>query len=136
MQKETGHKSAGAIIRNEIGEILMLERIFEPLGWACPAGHINKGETPEEAMIREIKEEVNLDVKGHKLLVHEFIPWNNCRRGKGHDWFLFEVTVWEGEPKRAEREANDMKWVAPEDLEKYTLEKIWEYWFKQLRIIN
>lgn len=135
MLKEKGHKSAGAIIRNKKGEILMLERIYEPFGWAGPAGHIDEGETPEQAMIREIKEEVNLEVKEYKLLAHEYIPWNCCYRGEGHDWFLFEVTLWEGKPKRAEEEASAMKWMSKEKLQKHTLEEIWKYWFEKLEII-
>jgi len=31
--------------------------------WLPPGGHINKDETPDEALIREIKEETNLDVE-------------------------------------------------------------------------
>lgn len=31
--------------------------------WLYPGGHIEKNETPDEALIREIKEETNLDVE-------------------------------------------------------------------------
>ena len=32
-------------------------------GWELPGGKVNKGETPEEALIREIQEELNVKVE-------------------------------------------------------------------------
>ncbi len=136
MLKEKGHKSVGVIIRNQKGAILMMERIFEPFGWACPAGHIDKGESPEDAMIRETKEETNLDIKEYKLLLHEYVEWNNCRSGAGHDWFLFEALSWCGNIEKAVEEAREIKWIAPADLKKYQLEEVWKHWFEKLGVIK
>ena len=49
-----------AIIKNENGEILMVysAKYHE---WNLPGGKINPGERPENAVMREVKEEVNLD---------------------------------------------------------------------------
>ena len=33
------HYSAGAIIKNDKGQILMIDRLKQPFGFACPAGH-------------------------------------------------------------------------------------------------
>ena len=41
-----------------------------PLYWDIPGGMVEDGETPTKALIRETKEEVNLDVKVLKIL-HE-----------------------------------------------------------------
>ncbi|MDD4954989.1 MAG: macro domain-containing protein [Candidatus Omnitrophica bacterium] len=50
------------------GGIVMIERTNPPLGWALPGGFVDYGETVEEAVKREIKEETNLDFCDFKLL--------------------------------------------------------------------
>ncbi|HBP01092.1 MAG: 2-dehydropantoate 2-reductase [Candidatus Moranbacteria bacterium GW2011_GWE1_49_15] len=129
------HKSSGAIIRNEKGEILMLERKKFPFGWACPAGHVDEGESFENAMIREVKEETNISIKKYKLIVAEFVDWNECSRGiMGHDWSLFEAIEWEGEAV-SNSESKNMKWVSVGEIGKMELEPVWRYWFEKLKII-
>lgn len=39
--------------------------------WNFPGGGIEEGETPDEACIREVKEETGLDVKALKLIQHQ-----------------------------------------------------------------
>ncbi|MCK4540419.1 NUDIX hydrolase [Candidatus Parcubacteria bacterium] len=129
------HKSAGAIIKNKNGEILMQDRAQFPPGWACPAGHIKKGETPEEGLIREVEEETGLIILEYKKIFHEFVEWNECSKGvRGHDWHVFEILKWQGEV-RSSREAKEMKWVKLQELKNLKLEKVWGYWFKKLKII-
>ncbi len=42
--------------------IVLIERRYPPKGLALPGGFVEVGETVEEAVIREMKEEINLDV--------------------------------------------------------------------------
>jgi 8-oxo-dGTP diphosphatase len=54
-----------AIIRNEDDEILVVQRgkdMDHPLKWEFPGGKIKTGETDEECIIREIKEELAMDI--------------------------------------------------------------------------
>lgn len=131
------NKSVGAIIKNEKGEILLIDRVKPPFGWAGPAGHIEEDETSEEALIREVKEETGIQVLEYDLLLHEFVQWNECSKGgKGHDWYLFGVKEWEGEVKSNVEEAKGIKWVGKDQLKKFELEEVWDYWFRKIKIIQ
>lgn len=60
--------TAGAIITNDEGHVLLLKHRFRPSpGWGVPGGFIEAGEQPEEALRRELREEVELEVKEVKL---------------------------------------------------------------------
>ena len=48
--------------------IVLIERKNPPYGWAIPGGFVDVGETVEQAAIREMKEEVGLDVTITDLL--------------------------------------------------------------------
>ena len=48
--------------------IVLIERKNPPVGLALPGGFVEVGETVEGAVIREIKEEVNLDFNIEKIL--------------------------------------------------------------------
>jgi len=54
-----------AVIRNEDDRVLVVQRGEEtdhPLKWEFPGGKIDAGESEEECIIREIQEELSLDV--------------------------------------------------------------------------
>jgi 8-oxo-dGTP diphosphatase len=63
---------ATGLLLNEKGEVLFLQRSpassHWPGEWQFPEGKIESGETAEEAVKREIKEETNLDTKHISLL--------------------------------------------------------------------
>lgn len=53
------------------GEILLVHRLPEKSQgnkWGVPAGKMEQGETPVEAMMREAKEETNISVKAEDLI--------------------------------------------------------------------
>ncbi|MFA5207138.1 MAG: NUDIX hydrolase [Candidatus Paceibacterota bacterium] len=66
-KKDELKKNAVAVIVDEDNKILLLKRgsnpkIWQPSKWALVGGGIEKGETPEKAIKREIKEEINVDI--------------------------------------------------------------------------
>lgn len=56
--------TAGAMIFDDEGRILLLEHVFRPdSGWGIPGGFLSKREQPEEALRRELREEIGVEIK-------------------------------------------------------------------------
>ena len=127
------HFTVGAVIEKD-GKFLLIERINYPFGFAGVAGHIDYGETPEQAVRREIKEESNLEVVSHKLLFHETLEQDKCVLGGDiHEWYLFKCET-KGNLKKDD-EACKIGWFSGEEIRKLKLEENWKYWFRKLGII-
>lgn len=64
-----GKQTARAIIFNNDGKLLMVERHKDGNHYfVLPGGHVDAGESPEEAVVREVQEETGLHVTVSKLL--------------------------------------------------------------------
>ena len=78
--------------------------------WEFPGGKIESGEGPEEALVREFREELGIEsqVGDLKLSVtHNFGDTNIII-------LFYEIRFWKGEPKKQHH--RDLKWVHPKDL--------------------
>jgi ADP-ribose pyrophosphatase YjhB (NUDIX family) len=86
------HTSVGMIVFNEQHHLLLIERRKFPYGYACPAGHVDNGETYQQAALRELREEVGLEVVHLDCVLDELVE-NTCRRpyGDWHRWKVYEV---------------------------------------------
>jgi 8-oxo-dGTP diphosphatase len=60
----------GAVIRDETGRILLIKRGHQPGKglWSVPGGRIEPGESDEQAVVREVREETGLEVACGPLL--------------------------------------------------------------------
>ena len=63
----------GALILNEAGEMLLIRTHKWSHRWGIPGGKIKRGETCEEALVREIAEETTLTLKDI-----EFVMVQDC----------------------------------------------------------
>ena len=75
--------SAGAVvfIKNRQLKYLLLHHKYKTKFWSFPKGKVEKGETPEQAAKREVKEETQLEVNLVKDVVHD-IHYFYRRAGK------------------------------------------------------
>jgi len=90
---------------------------YQDGNYQVPAGHVDEGELPTEAMVREAKEEVGIDVSAADLeLVHVSYRPKHDHTADRVDFF-FRTRTWRGEIKNMEPEkCDDLKWVGLNEL--------------------
>ena len=83
------------------------------LFWELVGGKVESGETKEQALIRECREELNILLSVGDVfmdVVHEY-PDITVHLT------LFNATIAEGEPQKIEH--NDIQWIAPREIPNY-----------------
>lgn len=106
---------AALIVR--AGEVLICQRRPDQpmaLQWEFPGGKIEPGESPEEALLRELNEELGITAKigGHVTHIR-----HNYRHGGAVDLQFFAVQEFTGEIEN--RIFHQVKWVKLEELPAY-----------------
>lgn len=106
-----------AVIMDRNGKILITQRNLKKTQgglWEFPGGKVEKEETKEQAIIREIKEELNIDIE-----VKEYLDEKKFRYPeKTINLIAFKCTKIRGDINLVEHE--DAKWVRPNELSKFT----------------
>jgi 8-oxo-dGTP diphosphatase len=92
--------------------IVLIERKYEPFGWAIPGGFVDVGEKVEDAAVREALEETSLRVSLTRLLGCYSDP---ARDPRGHTASLVYVAQAVGLPK-AEDDARSLSVFNIDDL--------------------
>ena len=62
--------NVAALVVNAEGSLLICERSTIPGAWQFPQGGVEDGETLEEALFREVREEVGLEARHYKVVRH------------------------------------------------------------------
>jgi len=105
----------GALLVSE-GRILLLhrraDRTWFPNVWDFPGGHVEGGETETEALVRELREEVGIEIAKPPSPPFWIVD------GEDFHMKVWTVTTWTGTPiNRATNEHDDLRWVAPGEFE-------------------
>ena len=120
--------NVGIILTNDQGQLLWARRVGGQDAWQFPQGGINNGETPEQALYRELEEEVGLAQSQVEVLactkgwLRYRLPKRLVRQnsnpicvGQKQKWFLLRIKcsddmidVGQGYPQ----EFDDWRWVS------------------------
>ncbi|MFT2109860.1 8-oxo-dGTP diphosphatase MutT [Marinomonas sp. 2405UD68-3] len=110
--------SAGAILKN--GSVFLALRSDDKHQgglWEFPGGKCESGETPEQALIRELNEEVGIHVSS----LNHFMSLEHDYGDKKVNLSFFIVDAFEGEPRGVEGQI--VQWVPVDDLLNFSFPK-------------
>ncbi len=86
--------------------------------WNGLGGKFEAGETPEECVIREVREESGLEIRNPKLVGLLMFP-----NFKGADWYVFVFTANEFTGELIESNEGHLQWIPDDEVESLPL---WE----------
>ena len=111
------HACTAGILINDL-KILLTKRsanqTFYPNVWDLPGGHLEAGESPETALVRELKEELGIVATAYESLgtFDELSPEGN----ESYTYYVYLVTAWRGTTANLQREEHsEIRWVTFED---------------------
>lgn len=118
------------LLLNSEGRLLICERFKIRNAWQFPQGGVDEGESLDEALVREVEEEVGLppgcyDIEEVKGGYQYFYPGKGVKkksgRFAGQEQTYYQCRLHEGAPEidlsREPREFRDYRWIVPEEFE-------------------
>jgi len=123
----------GALILDD-GKLLLIRRGAQPGQgkWSIPGGLVELGENVQDAMIRETKEEVGLDVEAVKLMdVFDSVTLDDQGRIQYHFVVVNFLARIVGGTVRTASDILEAKWVPVEEVERFTLTDSFRRFFEK-----
>jgi len=128
------------VIDEEKNTTLMLHRVkkendYHEGKWNGLGGKLEQGESPEDCVIREIKEEAGLTIKSPKM--HGFITFPLF--DKVDDWYVFIFSAKNFEGKLIDSPEGNLEWIPNDKLTELNLwdgDKIFLEWLFQDRFFS
>jgi putative (di)nucleoside polyphosphate hydrolase len=114
-----------AVIRNQEGLVLAGERADAKGAWQLPQGGVDEGESADQALFRELREEIGTDRlkvvrKLPEMIRYDFpadLASGPARKycGQQQTWYLLELLP-DGKPNLeiSDGEFQDIRWMAPD----------------------
>jgi putative (di)nucleoside polyphosphate hydrolase len=125
MQNAKFRPNVGAILRRPDGRILIGERADRAGCWQFPQGGIQMSETPEEALQRELQEEVSLPPDSYRITDRRgpyrylFAPGRKKEGfdGQEQNYFLVDLLPSHPEPSpyTPDPEFRSIRWIWPDE---------------------
>jgi ADP-ribose pyrophosphatase YjhB (NUDIX family) len=105
-----------ALVRDENGRILLIRHSYAP-GWLLPGGGVERGETAEAALVRELHEETGVMALGRPQL---FGLYCNESQFRGDHVVLFLVSEFRRQPFTATSEILEARFFGCDELPETT----------------
>ena len=104
---------AGAILLDKDNKILLMHRNTKDLKqWELPGGKLEKNELPEQAVVRELKEELNIKIQIEKYIGFEEFKDN----GMILKYHWYKCKIESGIPELMEEKFDDIKYFSSNEL--------------------
>ena len=124
--------AVGALILNEDNRILLVQSPMWNDQYIIPGGHVDIGESLEDALRREVKEETNLEINTIEFLTFLECIYPKTFKERRHFIFFDYVCHTRDTQVTLNEEATNFVWVTPEEslqlpIEAYTRQVINRY---------
>jgi 8-oxo-dGTP diphosphatase len=105
-----------ALLQREDGKVLITQRrpqAFMPLKWEFPGGKVEPGESDQQALARELKEELDIQVE----VGQHFMGLKHSYPDFEVDFQVYSCSIISGDLRKIA--VNDYRWVAVSQLETF-----------------
>ena len=115
VRTETQVSAGGAVFRSgATGAEIALISVGKPPRWQLPKGIIDKGEKPEDAAVREVREEAGIEASIDRLIEKVEYWYQASKAGERvryHKFvYFFRMTYMSGDVANHDNEVNEARW--------------------------